>query len=115
MASMVNPVGSEMSLPPVSNYGSSIPGEQLPAKGAPVARPVLDSQHANAIVKELNEAVHVINTNLSFSVDQPTGETVIKVINADTKEVIRQIPAEEMLRVAARIKDLLGVLYDKTR
>ena len=115
MASMINPVGSEMTLPQVPGFGSTAPGDHPPVKAAAAARPVPDSRDAGTIVKELNDAVQIINTNLSFSVDEPTGKTVIKVINADTKEVIRQIPPEDMLRVAARIKDLLGVLFDKSR
>ena len=68
---------------------------------------------ATAIVKELNDAMKMFNTSLSFSVDQDTGKTVIKVLDSTTKDVIRQIPPEDVLRTAARIKDLLGVLFDK--
>lgn len=37
---------------------------------------------------------------LSFTTDQPTGRMVIKLINKDTKEVLRQIPPEYVLRLA---------------
>jgi flagellar protein FlaG len=67
------------------------------------------------IVKDLNDTMRVINTNIAFSVDQDTGKTVIKVVDSDTKKVIRQIPTEEMLRVASRLKELLGILFDKSR
>lgn len=43
---------------------------------------------------------------LEFSIDEPTGETVITVRERDSGEVIRQIPAEEILAVAARIREM---------
>lgn len=68
-----------------------------------------------SLVKELNDNLKVFNSSLSFTVDKDTGKTVVKVLDSTTNTVIRQIPTEEMLKIAARIKDLLGVLYDKTR
>ena len=65
-----------------------------------------------AIVKELNETMKMINTRVSFSVDKATKRTVVKVIDADTQKVIRQIPADEMLHIAAQINRLLGILVD---
>jgi len=41
---------------------------------------------------------------LKFSVDKASGRTVIKIIDPETKEVIRIIPPEETLKVAAYIK-----------
>ncbi len=66
----------------------------------------------SALVKELNNAVKQFNTDISFSIDKDTGKTVIKVIDTDTKEVLRQIPPEDALRVSAHIKELMGILYD---
>ncbi len=39
-------------------------------------------------------------SNLEFSIDDTTGQTVVKVVDSSTKEVIRQIPSEEMLAIA---------------
>ncbi|MBF0308514.1 MAG: flagellar protein FlaG [Magnetococcales bacterium] len=51
-------------------------------------------------------------TSLNFQVDEQTKKLVVKVVDADTKETVRQIPSEEMLEVAKRIKDLEGILFD---
>jgi flagellar protein FlaG len=63
-------------------------------------------------VDELNEAMQTVGTALSFSVDKETGRTVVKVLDSKTGEVIRQIPAEEMVRIQQRIAKLMGVLFD---
>lgn len=71
------------------------------------------SQHE--VVADLNESMQSINTAISFSIDSDTKKTVITVSDASTGKVIRQIPAEEMLRIAARLNELVGLLYDHTR
>ena len=52
-----------------------------------------------AAVTRLNDYVQNVQRNLEFSVDEVTGCTVITVLDAQTDEVIRQIPAKEMLAV----------------
>jgi uncharacterized FlaG/YvyC family protein len=53
------------------------------------------------------------NSEVSIAVDQATREIVVKVINSDTHEVIRQIPPEEALHLAHTLKKLQGVLLDE--
>ena len=60
---------------------------------------------------ELESLVSKMNENsnkpphLKFSVDDTTGRTVITVTHAETKEVLRQIPSEEILAVAKMMKE----------
>jgi flagellar protein FlaG len=61
-------------------------------------------------VKELNSFVKPYNTSLAFSVDEESGELVVKVTDNDTKEVIRQIPSEEALELAKALDKLKGLL-----
>lgn len=56
-------------------------------------------------VKDINKHVQLIQRELQFSVDKDSGQTVIKVIDSKTKELIRQIPGEEALSVAQRISE----------
>lgn len=59
------------------------------------------------------------NRNLAFSIDDGSNRSVVTVTEADSGEVIRQIPSEEVLRLAERLKDLqedfgssVGVLFN---
>ena len=56
-------------------------------------------------VSKMNEFVQNIQRDLKFSVDDDSGKTVVKVFNAHTKELVRQIPSEEALLLAERIKE----------
>ena len=44
-------------------------------------------------------------------VDEATGQIVAKILNAE-HEVIKQIPPEESLEIAARFQDLVGLIFD---
>ena len=48
--------------------------------------------------------------DLSFSVDDSTGETIITVIDSKTDEVVRQIPSEYVVRLAQNLNELQEAL-----
>lgn len=81
-------------------------GESLPP--APPPEPVVDAART---VARLNELMSSNRRSLRFQVDAEGGRTVITVLNPHTKEVIRQIPPEEILSLA-RAFDALGSLID---
>ena len=60
--------------------------------------------------KKANDSMQFLRSNLQFSVDKDTGMQVVKVINSQTNEVIRQIPSDEMLQIAKRLDELKGLL-----
>ena len=60
-------------------------------------------------VKAVNEAqLFGQNSELTFSFDRQTRRTVMKIVDKETQEVIRQIPAEYVLRLAeeTRLEEL---------
>ena len=59
-------------------------------------------------VSQVNEFVQNLNRDLQFTVDEDSGRTVIKVLDTETKQVIRQIPPEELLRIANYLFDAKG-------
>lgn len=74
-----------------------------------------DSDNNNNIsqaVSRLEDYVQNVQRDLQFSIDKETGDTVISVFDAETKELIRQIPSEELRRIAAEIDNFNGVLIN---
>lgn len=57
------------------------------------------------------ESIHSIG--LKFSKHDETGRTIIKVMDKKSNDLIREIPAEEVLKVAAKLEEMLGILFDK--
>ena len=66
-------------------------------------------QHANSQIK------HSGRTNCEFSYNDEIHRISIKVIDSETKEVIREIPAEETLKMVEKIYELAGILVDERR
>lgn len=71
------------------------------------------------IIKEsigkANKAMTIANRSLQFSVHEATNEIMVKVINTETKEVIREIPPEKILNIVAGLMELAGLLIDERR
>jgi flagellar protein FlaG len=67
------------------------------------ARPVTP---APAVPDAVRQAARQIAASMpgrnefNFSYDQSTGMTIVRVYNADTGELVRQIPSEEIVRIA---------------
>ncbi|MDF2178314.1 flagellar protein FlaG [Aliiglaciecola sp. CAU 1673] len=56
--------------------------------------------------EEVNQALVMSNFTLQFKVDADQGRSIIKVYDTEKKELIRQIPAEDFLKVADKIREL---------
>lgn len=66
----------------------------------------LNSDELRKAVERLDELARVVRQELQFSVDETSGRVVIKVIDIESKETIRQIPPEEILNLISRFKEL---------
>lgn len=70
-----------------------------------------DEDELTKAVDEMNERSELLRRNLQFSVDDESGRMVIKVVDSQTDEVIRQIPKEEMLEIARSLEKAEGLLF----
>lgn len=75
-------------------------------------------------VQNLQEFSKLQGWTVNFSVEKDLEQVVIKVMDANTKSMIRQIPSEELMAISKRLKDLregdvigggsrVGLLLDK--
>ncbi|MDP4532087.1 flagellar protein FlaG [Marinobacter salarius] len=55
-------------------------------------------------VSQLNDFVQTVQRDLQFEVDNERGQTIVKVVDQSTQEVIRQIPDEVALRLAENLQ-----------
>ena len=60
--------------------------------------------------QRVEKFVQTMSSDLQFSIDASSGDTVVRVIDRATKEVIRQIPSEEMLVIARALERMQGLL-----
>ena len=57
-------------------------------------------------IEELKKFNQSIDRSLQFSVDEELGVTIVRVIDKETDELIRQFPPEELINLSRRLKEL---------
>jgi flagellar protein FlaG len=82
-------------LPPVAEAAKSIPQETVNSQAV--------EEKVQAAVAQMNEYIQSNQRDLNFSYDPESGETVVKVMDRNTQEIIRQIPNEIFLRLAQQM------------
>lgn len=94
--------------------GVAAAGKALPPEAQQQQQ--VSPEQLQQVVEQLNQHVQSINRDLHFSVDDQSGRTVIRVVNSETEELIRQIPSEEVLRISRNLQqqmdELSGLLVE---
>lgn len=78
----------------------------------PAAKPQepASAQEVDAAIKAANQSMQSVATNLKFEKDTATGKTVVRVIDSETQQVLRQMPSEEMLAMSKALDRLQGLM-----
>ena len=82
-----------------------------------------DSSYSNqqqANNEKIKKAVEQLNKNMShseavFGIHEETNRVTIKIVDKDTKEVIKELPPEKTLDMIAKAWELAGILVDEKR
>ena len=64
-------------------------------------------------IRSLNIKMEVKSSHLNFSVDEISDRVMVTVTNKNTGEVVRQVPADAILKVAHNMEALKGVIFDE--
>ena len=76
------------------------------AKVEPQAKKIMNDEEIEATVVKLNDFAQLVSRQLQFSVDEESGKTIVKVIDAETGESIRDIPPEEILKMQNQLREV---------
>ena len=64
-------------------------------------------------IDDMNNIMETLEEQLSFELHEKTDRIMTQVVNIKTKEVIKEMPPEEMLDLAAKIHEMVGLLIDE--
>jgi len=92
--------------PPVSTVGVQAGNSSSSHGGNQQASKEQTAQAVEAINKSMAES----SRNLEFAVDEDTNMTIVKVVDTQTHDVIRQIPTEEVVAIAKALDKIQGLL-----
>lgn len=101
-ANPIRPIGARQDLPPAVK--SSPPESALP----------VTPEDLDRAIRELNDYVQSLKRTINFEIDESSGRTIVRVLNQQTGELIRQIPSEEALAIARHLDAVQGVIVRKT-
>jgi flagellar protein FlaG len=100
--------------------------QELPSAGAvmppieakaPPKVPEFKPKDLAKAVEDLQKFVERLGRDLNFRLDEQIDKTIITVMDANTQQIVRQIPSEEIISVARQINESLqelraGLLMD---
>jgi flagellar protein FlaG len=90
---------------PVQGQDLPVQGKDLPQQAQEKETTASSSELRDA-VSQINEFVQSVQRDLSFSMDEASGRTIIKVIDSESGKLVRQIPSEEVLALATYLQDV---------
>jgi len=85
--------------------------EHQPRAQAPQPAPTL--QEIKSQAKVLEKTFLAFNRRVKLSVNEEINQVIIKVVDSETDKVIKEIPAEEIQHLIAKIKETIGLLVDE--
>jgi len=111
--STVKNIGTEANKPSVPSVDQvdeniAVSGNKVPSDQTLISQNT-DSRldRLDSAVSDINSYVETVNRTIQFTIDDalPLGRSVIKVIDSETEEVIREFPDEAALELARKINE----------
>jgi flagellar protein FlaG len=72
----------------------------------------LSAEQLDKVAQQLQDFVGEMNRGLEFTVDKDSGRDVIKVIDKNSGELVKQYPSEEVLTLVAKLSEMIGSFVD---
>lgn len=73
--------------------------------------PAASREDVEAAVATIQDFVQSVRRSLNFSLEEGSGRVVVKVTDAGSGDVIRQIPSEEALQLAENLSEVRSLLF----
>ena len=67
----------------------------------------------NETVKNLNDQMESLNTNISFGFNDKIESMYVSVMERSSGKLIRKIPTEEAMKLSEHFREIIGVIFDK--
>lgn len=64
-------------------------------------------------IEHLNQHMDSLDTNIKFGFDEKAKEMFVNVMERSTGKIIRRIPSEEAMKISEKMKEIVGMIFDK--
>ena len=86
--------------------------EKASAAQLPVEAKETKPEQVKEAVDQIQQFTQTLAQNLKFSIDEDTGKMVVKIVDTQTQEIIRQMPSEEAIKIASALGKIQGLLFN---
>ena len=93
--------------------GSEETGSQQQAANGQQNQPMPDQ--LKKAIAEMNKKINNTNQEAVFGVHEQTNRVMIKIVDKETKEVVKEFPPEKTLDMIAKLWEMAGILVDEKR
>ncbi|WP_300950162.1 FlaG family protein, partial [Helicobacter rodentium] len=70
-------------------------------------------QKLNELAQQLNKELNPLNTNVTFGFSEDIEGLYVTVSERDTNRIIRKIPSDEAMELMAKMKEVVGIIFNK--
>jgi flagellar protein FlaG len=114
-ASEYKPGPGSMRAPPAAGLTSNTEASTDTAEAAQAsrARPLASTTTLEKALGNVSAQVQMLQRSLHFSVDKESGEPIVRIVDTETQELIRQIPSQELLAIGERLRSTIGLLLSE--
>ena len=106
----------------VSQGKSELPKQELIAKSdekpggeQQLGKKFVSEKDVIHLIEKANDTLNLRYTNLQFSIHEKTHEIMVKVVDSESGEIIREIPPEKVLDAVAKMWEIAGIILDEKR
>lgn len=121
----IEPIGSMMATQAQGSVQTTVPVDPTireiePAEKAANQQAQQQVTQEQASPEQIKRAVEQLNKKMShseavFGIHEKTNRVTIKIIDKETKELIKELPPEKTLDMIARVWEMAGILVDERR
>jgi flagellar protein FlaG len=113
----IKPIGSSGSepveLPVQRSPDVAAPNEELGQSTGAVEDPQKERENVAEAIEKLNQTAMIFDRGLRFHIHDKTKTTMVSVVDLKSDKIIREIPSKEILDLVSKMKDYLGMIFDK--
>jgi len=91
--------------------GSAEGGNDEPVATAAGGPGAASREQIESAVSTIQDFVQSVRRNVNFTLEDGSGRIVVKVTDASSGDIIRQIPSEEALQLAESLEEVRSLLF----
>ena len=73
----------------------------------------INRESLDKLITDVNHKFKLSNKEFSYDIHEKTNRVTVKIKDSETGKIIKEIPSEESLDLAAKIKEMAGLLIDE--